>query len=68
METKLFSLKKLFERELQRNLVKILHFKKGKGLMGYLYFRVESILYVMLYVVSDDVDYFREKGYTICEE
>ena len=67
METKLFSLKNLFERKLQQNSVKTLRFKKGKGLIGYLYFRVKSILYVMLYVVSDDVNYFREKGYTICE-
>lgn len=69
MSTKMFSLATLFERELKRNPnVKALSFRKGKGSMGYLYFRFESVLNVMLYVLPSDLNYFVKKGYTICED
>ena len=48
--------------------VKTVYCRRSKGLLFYLYFKVRSVLYVMLYALQSDIDYFRGLGFTVVED
>ena len=48
--------------------IKIVYYRKSKGLLFYLYFKAYGSLYVMLYALQSDIDYFRGLGFTVVED
>ena len=48
--------------------VKTVYYRKSKGLLFYLYFKTHGSLYVMLYALQSDIDYFCGLGFTVVED